>query len=509
MAELTILLSSHNFAVARITPRGRAAVESFAKKFVQFGFQRSQNNKYVHTALKVFAAATQDRSEYRFHINCFKQFQQHLELHYLIGDLVEFIQLPIPTPVEVSLVVQPHWKDFDYQVPVIEYLTKSGDPVLKLAALRTGAGKGYVSMRAMSILGYRTLIVVKPMLLEKWQIELGEIFELVPEDLMVVRGSSQLIALLMLANTGKLHSKVILLSTKTMQNWIKLYEKFKEETLDLGYVCTPDRLCEILGAGVRLSDELHMEFHSGWKIDMYTNVKHSIALSATLISDDDFMNRMYEIAYPAVGRYSGGPSDKYIASIAVIYRLKYPNKIRTKDPGSNNYSHHVFEQCIMRSSELCSNYLGLINETIKNSYLKDYKKGQRLLVFCASIDMCTLVTAYLKKQYLNYDVRRYCEADEFENLMTADISVSTVQSAGTAVDIPMLTTVIMTTAISSIQSNIQSFGRLRKLKDGTTPEFFYFVCQDVDTHLKYHEKKRVILQDRALSYRSIFVGPPI
>lgn len=509
MAELTIVHCSHHFTVTRITPRGRAAVESFAKKFVQYGMQRAGPRDYIRAALKVYGAATADRTEFRFHINQLKEFTPHLEIHQLTGSLVEHVFKPTPIPFKVVLPIFSHWTDRDYQTPVIQYIEDPTPPVHKFVALQTGKGKSYCAMRAMSDIGYRTIIIVKPMYLEKWVEDIRRTYDIQLEDLMVIRGSTHLMALLVMAEAGELESKIVLLSNKTYQNWIKLYERYKDETLDMGYACTPDRLCEIIGAGFRLIDEVHQDFHLNFKIDLYTNVQRSLSLSATLVSDDDFMNKMYEVAYPAATRYHGPAYDKYIAARSVIYRLQDPDKVRTKDPISKNYSHHVFEQSILRNPNLTRNYLNLIDGVVKTSYIAKRKPGQRLIIFCASIDMCSRVSAFLQQQYASLDIRRYVEEDPWENLMEPDIRVTTLQSAGTAVDIPDLITTILTTAVSSSQSNIQGFGRLRALKDGTTPEFYYFVCQDVPKHIDYHEKKRLILEDRALNYKSIFIPQPI
>jgi hypothetical protein len=853
MAELSIFIASHNFKVTRLSPRGRQAAESFCKKYVQWGWQRSGVRDYIHAALKVYAAATNDRTEFRFHINQLKDFYDHLDLLNLKGDLIEVTQLSIPVPVKVELKIQPSWLDREWQPPVIEYITSDKGPRQKFVDLQTGKGKaqpldaaikvpggwktmgdmqvgteviardgsttkvthvhpqgikdiyritfidgrsteccedhlwevsvtsspsyqkvmstkelkafgrfinkrcfvdliepedcpdvalpidpyvlgvilgdghigntvlnicsndefivnkvaerlpdsmkmsphaksisygivrtdtavksneyltyfgeiylrrkyshekhvpeiylhasrnqridllqglmdtdGYVgkcgeasytstsldlakaveylvrslggiahivemiksftylgerkqgriaykvnirhkrptelvslprkkerlndnnqyapwlklridsvehigqkeaqcitiehpdhlyvtndfivthnsycTMRGMAIFGYRTMIIVKPMYLEKWVEDMHRTMIFEPKDIMVIRGSSQLMALLMMAEAGELNSKIILLSNKTLQNWLKLYEKFKDDTLDMGYTCTPDRMCEVLGVGNRVIDEVHQDFHLNFKIDLYTNVAESISLSATLLSDDDFMNKMYEIAYPAFSRYKGPAYDKYIAARSVIYRLRQPNEVRYKDPVSKNYSHHVFEQWILKNDQRASNYFDLINTVVKGSYLPKYKKPDRCIIFCASIAMCTVVTAYLQKRYPHLDIRRYVEEDPWENLMEADISVTTLQSAGTAVDIPNLTTVILTTAVSSSQSNVQGFGRLRKPNDGTVPEFNYFVCEDIPKQVDYHEKKRGILQDRAISYKSINIGTPV
>jgi len=198
-----------------------------------------------------------------------------------------------------------------------------------------------------------------------------------------------------------------------------------------------------------------------------------------------------------------------VHATAVIYKIKLPNKIRCKDHVSKNYNHHLFEQSILKNDLLASNYFKLIDKTFQGSFLVNYKKGQRCLIFCISIDMCTVVTDYFKKKYPNLDVRRYVEDDDFSNLMEADVSISTMQSSGTAVDIPNLRTVIMTIAMASSQGNIQGFGRIRELKDGTRMEFLYFVCEDIPKHIEYHERKRVILRDRAISYRSVSIGEAI
>jgi len=103
-------------------------------------------------------------------------------------------------------------------------------------------------------------------------------------------------------------------------------------------------------------------------------------------------------------------------------------------------------------------------------------------------------------------VKRYVEDDPYDNLMKPDIRVSTLQSAGTAVDIPNLATTVMTTAVSSSQANIQGLGRLREMKDGRVPEFVYFACVDIKKHMEYHEKKREMLKDRTLEYHIEHMG---
>ena len=231
-----------------------------------------------------------------------------------------------------------------------------------------------------------------------------------------------------------------------------------------------------------------------------------MSLSATLLADDQFVNKMYDIAYPTRLRYVPPLYHKYVNAVAVLFTARDPGRIRTKEYGSNNYSHTAFEKSILKDPLMLSSYLNLIERVYKGAYIDNYKPGYRSIVFCASIEMCTRVKDYLKAKYHDLEVLRYVEEDPWQHVLDANTLVSTLQSAGTALDMDGLSTVIMTTAISSSQTNIQGFGRMREPKDGSTPTFLYFVCDSVDKHVEYHERKRVLLQERAMAYKSIHMG---
>jgi superfamily II DNA or RNA helicase len=508
MVELKVEICSHFFRATQISARAKPAIVEFAKKAVQWGMMRVPRPGaaagYRYSPLRVFAAATEDRTEYRFHINQLKEFQQHLEFHKLVGEMVEFSYRPMYDPEKVELVIKPEWTDRDHQVPVIEYITAPPPPNSKLVELQTGKGKSYCAMRGMQKFGFRTAILVRPMYIEKWLEDLHRTYNLRTEDVMVVQGGTHLMKLIELAMSGELESKIVLISNKTVQGWLKLYERLKEEIESLGYGCMPDQLMQVLKAGMRLIDEVHQDFHLNYKLDLYTHVPLSLSLSATLISDDAFLNKMYEVAYPNRARYKGGAYHKYAAAYAVLWRAAEPEKIRTREFGSKTYSHHAVEKSIARNKQTQDNYLKLINTVVKMGHFREqYKPGHKCLIFCAGIDFCTTVQQYLQKLYPNLKVNRYVEEDPFENLNEGDIIVSTLLSAGTAVDVPNLFTVILTTAVQSSPANLQGFGRLRELKDGTQPAFYYFVCEDIPKHVEYHEKKKELLQDRAAAYKSL------
>lgn len=368
----------------------------------------------------------------------------------------------------------------------------------------------FCALAAIATIGLRTVVIVKAQFLEKWVDDVHKTYDLEPEDVIVIRGSSQLQALLMMAKNDELESKFVVVSNKTIQNWLKLYERFRDGTFALGYEAVPEEFFAVLKAGVRLIDEVHMDFHLNFKIDTYTNVQKSISLSATLIADDDFLANMYRMTYPLDTRFAGLPYDKYVHCNAVMYQLKDRFKIKGTDPATGKYSHNYFEQQILKYPLVASNYMELIDKTLKSTWYHpdNYQPGDRVLILCASIDFCSVLTAFLKKRYPHLDVRRYVEDDPYENLLEPDIRVSTMLSAGTGHDIPALTSTLLTTAMRTSGGNIQGLGRLRKI-EGRRTMFDYFVCEDLDKQVEYHEQKVKLLESRALTLNTRYTGVQI
>ena len=67
--------------------------------------------------------------------------------------------------------------------------------------------------------------------------------------------------------------------------FIDEYEVKKSNNM---YGCNPEDFFNLINVGIRLIDEVHQDFHLNFKIDLYTNVKKTISLSATLQSDNKF-----------------------------------------------------------------------------------------------------------------------------------------------------------------------------------------------------------------------------
>lgn len=361
----------------------------------------------------------------------------------------------------------------------------------------------YVAQYCMNQLKKRTVIHFKGGYVSRWKEDLEKTFKFKRGDFFIVRGTKDMVALQTMALEGTLHAQVIIITAGTMREYLKAYEESNGRQKI--YPINPIDFYPKLNIGFRVTDELHQEFHNNHRIDLYTHCPRTLGLSATMKASDAFKNRMYEIGYPESQRHDGGAYNVYIDVTAIMYHMSPDIKLRYQS--GQGYSHTTFEESIMRHKGILKSYLKMIDFAIYKRFVSVREEGQTALVFFARVDLCTLMTERLQKMYPELNVVRYVgsENDSYEDFLEADIAVSTIGSAGTAVDKPNLRCSFMTTAIDSRQSNEQVLGRTRPLKDwpDVSPEFIYFTCFEIEQHMKYMRNKRDFFDGKVLSHNEV------
>lgn len=495
--HVSIRVYSHGFCVHRVTPYVHRVIDEFTGTLTQWGFVR-KGRKFVREKLKVYAAIRSDQTEYRFQRNMLDDFLKHLNSRGLSDQYIRITHVPVAPSVPVfypHVDTRPPRED---QLPIIEHMLAPGG--IKVVGLQTGKGKTFCFLTACRQLGVRCLLQIRPMYIEKWIGDVKNAYGFKPGELIAVQGSNDLRNLLQMALDKKLDNcKFIIVSNVTMQNYLKAYEQYN--TVHGLYPVPPQDFYQTLGIGLKGVDEGHQHFHLNFKADCYTHVDKTIVLSATLEPDDPFLKRMYEIIYPLNCRKSG-VYDKYIAVTCLLYGLHVNSRLKWKSR-RGSYSHTEYEANIMKNQRSLDTYIEMLADILQKTYIKVREPGQRALVFVATKEMATLVTENFKKRYTDLKIGRYISEDDYETLLENDVSISTILSAGTAVDIPGLRIVVMSTSVSSRQSNEQVLGRLRRLADwpDITPEFYYLVCENIPEQRKYQIKKREEFENIALSQR--------
>ena len=461
-------------------------------------------------AITLFATRRKDESEYRYHRNAYNDFESFVRGFNYRFESIDIIQEKLHKPEYVDMPMRKEFTPRDYQEPIIDYLTDDNPTGQnKFVGLQTGRGKSAISMFAMSKLGVRTIMLMRPVYIQKWVDELVEKMDILPEQIMTVQGNKELLALHSMAKERILEdNKIIIISNRTYQMWLKDYEEYGKRCSDLGYLFPPDELFKRTKAGLRIIDEVHQDFHLNFLTDLYTNVHRCISMSATLDTTDRVMRKMYALAYPIANRAPNTLYNKYIDTFAVHYWISNGRRYRTTEWNQSSYSHIVFENSIMKDKEFLENYLKMIKKITDEGYVNRRKPGQKCVIYASSIAMCDRITAYLKDQYRDLDVRRFCEDDPYENMTDPDIRISNIIKGGTGHDVKDLITTILTIAIASLQANLQVHGRLRKI-EGVDTEFYYLVCHNIPKHLHYHNEKQDLLTPKSRKFGEIFIDKPL
>lgn len=498
-----IEIYSHHVVLKNLSPSGFQIVSKFVRNYIEYGMIKT-GRFFRRGAVKVYAARIERKNQVRLHIGQYKAFKAYL-LDIAIPEssytetVYGFVDA-VPLNCEITKEKTPR----DYQVEINKYLQDPQPSPRKFVGIDPGKGKTYLACWAASLYNKRIVGFLKPKYLKKWPGDLIENLGMSEKDIVMVQGSEALMDVITRAKEGTLTEKAILVSNRTFQNYISLYEQEGDAILDMGYDCRPEEFCQIIKAGCRIIDEVHEDFHCMFKIDLYTHVEHSISLSATLEDDDPFTERMYKVAYPPEERCKIIVRNKYVYSFALRYHIKNGENLRTTEYGSNNYSHMMFEKNFFKGQYqwLLKYYLELINERFEERFLTRYEDGQKCLIYAASIQMCTEIVNYLKGKHRGLNVQRYVEKDPYSNLMNSTVCVSTLGSAGTGHDIKGLIAVILTNAVNARAANIQGFGRLREIH-GVDVEFEYFTCKDIAKHMEYHYRKEQLLAERAKTCTTI------
>ena len=508
MSSFRVRVYSHHFTVTGFDSKGKDDITRFSLRYGEWKFTKRWDGT-TRELTRVYAARSRNHRKYRFHITTLEEFLDYLQRTGWPSSSIEITHQPLYEPVKVEFKFNPLVSLRDDQPRLAEHLISPGKT--KVITLQTGKGKTTVSLYAAAAIGQRFAVVIKGMYVDQWvkaMVGPGSLLGLKKEDVIVVRGSRDLQAVIELGKAGLLDNKVFVITNKTLYMYYDNCEVMEEH--DVMYGCPPEVLWETLGVGVRLIDEVHQDFHLNFRQDLYSNVPKTISLSATLVSDNEFLNRMYSVMFPMAARVFDVEYHKYVAVKALMYNLVDPNVLRWKQKGRSTYSHVVFEESIMKkgNEKVLFRYNNMIDAVVRESYIKVRAPGQKMLIFCSTVNLCRIVSEFLQKKYPDLVVNKYTQEEDYDVLERSDIIVSTLMSAGTAVDIVGLRVCFSTTAIGSMQANLQALGRLRVLKDwpDVTPEFLYLTCVDIPQQMEYHKKKLVAFHRKVLSHAVMNLG---
>lgn len=501
LPRVRIDLYSHGIRVSRYDGEIRSFLIQFCvRNLSEEGLERRPGGRMQSVIKRIYVGTNTRRTYFQFHRNQYKQLVEMLVREGVAPHRIETIEHAMYEPAKGEFPLVDARPPREKQLVLVDYLLAPCDPRYapsKVVTLQTGAGKTFLSLYVTRKIGQRTVLIIPGKYMDQWIEKVIESYGKRKGSLMTLRGMPQVRSALNMGLAGEMRADFIIMSTTTYAIYLREYEK--HGVCDLCPV-DPVDFFKVLGAGVRIIDEVHELFHTNFRCDTYSHVPLTISLSATLEPDSKAIEKMYNIVWPPGTWAPQLEHHRYIAVSSLWYRFESLKGLRWM--GAMGYSHSELEKSIMRNKRVLENYIAMIVGITEHAYISKREPGQKCLIFVATIALATILTDQLASLHRDLDVRRYVSEDDFENLNSGDIVVSTLQSAGTAVDIVNLRTTIMTTARSSKQSNQQALGRTRPLVDwpDVTPEFLFLACSDIDKHCQYALEKKDKFDGKVLSF---------
>lgn len=494
MKKMRIDLYTHFFKVSHVHPSAYYALRRAFQELLQVQFVKIRGK--VQKQNKNIFAAKSDEGEYRFHINYLPRFKEMLRDGLINDDEINYFKHEYPEPEEIDVKVPEKFQMRDYQEEALSYILDEGHS--KLVAFSMGLGKTLTAVKAGELLGYRTIIIVLGRYKEKWRDDVLELYG--PDtNFMLVKGLAHLLSLIEQAKEGKPVPDVIIVTTTTMQLYIKEWEKHQGKEIE-GMV-PPEEMYEILKIGYRIIDEAHQHFHMVFKNDLYSNLYKAVYLTATLESNDKFIQAMYNLIWPRAMRGQAVKPAPYDKTTALLYQHLNPDRVRWKS--NQGYSHVMYEQSIWKHIPSRVEYLDMIGDVVEQKFLPLYEPGKKMLIFCSLVDTCKEVADYLNQRFKDkkWQISKFTAEDNKEIIDTNDIAVSTLGKAGTALDISGLIVCFNTVALAEPKANLQAKGRLRDLSkkpgfEHIVPEYIYTVATDIPRHVQYHQEKKMLFAGR-------------
>lgn len=406
----------------------------------------------------------------------------------------ELIELPTTKGLDVDIPLQDWFKpNSKLQEEAVDHIVNNDNCVRGLS-LQTGMGKTASVILASHQLKKRMMVTLTS-IGEQWRSSFLKFTKLDDNDVYMIKGLDSIFYLLEHIDKT-IFPKVIIASIPTLQLYSNNVdvEKF-------------NNLCNDLNVGIRVIDEVHLRFKSNLVMDLRLNPQITIPVTATFKRSSTTADNLFQQHYPVDLRFGEDIYNKYVKIIEVNYPLnayKFPRGGFTGFKGY--YSHAKFEGWILskRNKQTKTYIFNNVHLRVLNEiYFNIKNKGEKLLVFFDTINMCKEFTDFLRKVKPDYVINCCVGSMNVDDITeTSDVIISTPGKCGTGVDIKNLRSVYMTIAIASSGENLQNLGRLRVLDNDITPVFAYNYCRNIEKQQSYADIRKDLFKSKSKEFRT-------
>lgn len=257
--------------------------------------------------------------------------------------------------------------------------------------------------------------------------------------------------------------------------YLMTHATFRAGLKRIGDFNKASKIPKVLGIGLKIIDEAHLEFRDTLIMDFIFNVKRNLYLTATDGRSSKSENAIFKHVFENTTFYK--PSSlltentprKWVEyNVVAINTHAKASTVKYKIEGFRGMSAVSYGKfCIQIDKN--HTHFKCCRDILKMVFERD--PSSKVLVFLPLIDLCTEATYFFIKS-LNYDkdfpydlniktINSHNSKQENEDNRHADVIVTTIGSCGTGTDIPGITTIISCTPIVSKVNARQIFGRIR------------------------------------------------
>lgn len=356
-----------------------------------------------------------------------------------------------------------------------------------------------MTIASMCTLGHPTLLVLG-LLIDQWYKSIRNFTTLKKDDIFVIQGFESLRNLWEMAKNG-FRPKVLIASTRTLVNYAV------EPSTPYSDLPPYSKLLETLGIGVLVHDEVHLNFYANTQIDLKSNVKHNIFLSATYARSDPFGKKIFNMVFPPDVVYGGNQDVKYTEVLIISYSLDIPELMTLRFKSFKGYLHAKYEAFLLRNKKFIDRFFDVLRSMIDQFFIAKRSEGQKLLILCQTKKFVLQLERLLHAIYPQLKPTAYFSGDNIygkaKNLDKL-IIISTIKSCSTGIDIKGLKTCINTVSFSSEPQATQCLGRLRQLPNENTI-YIDLYNREIPSHCFHIRNRNRAYQPRALSVQEIHV----
>lgn len=498
--KITVSVKENSFTV-KLPFSFKHLLKDFSSKFLSYTYVWNKKARRKLTTLDKSFFVKRDHLDYvtyTFTKEVLMDFTIYLKFRGInILDKDEF-EIVVPTrkiPRDIDIKLKSHYKLREDQQKYQDAIINNNMPKALIEA-RPGAGKTIMSLSIAAAKKKRIMLLL-PGYVDKWKMDVLRTLDIEEKDVYVIQGKDSILKLIeKIRNKEEINYKVYVVSEASLMPYAeKDRVKYGKKYIELSDII------DYLEIGTILIDEIHEKFYQSFYLLLLINTQLLIGMTATYTSGNSYVRKFQDILFPSKTRLNFIKIKKYTNTFAIDYELDNPKSAKYLQ--QNMYNHDTYEtNTLIANRSKLLNFIDMLEYYFETAYLQNYKEGFKIVIFVASVRFATMLARYFQDKYRQFDVRRYTSDDPFENILEPDVIISTLQSAGTAIDIPKLKVVFNTVVSVSEIRNKQSHGRLRELEDEEVL-YYYFYSTSIPKHSSFHKTRAEQLKPYSKEFKFI------